>query len=103
MHSSFNKVILEFYKKQSLKKYLVVHWLPALPLLHFLRRESKPFEDVICESPIDITNWKWWGLGEFSYRDIRRNITARLVLLFLSHLRLLYINFFLDSFDIRYA
>jgi hypothetical protein len=56
-------------------RLLVHNWLPALPLLHFLRRESKPFEDVICEKPI-FSNWKWWGLRELPCRDIRKYFTA---------------------------
>jgi hypothetical protein len=74
--SSLNKIILEFYQ-QSSKTSLVVNWLSALPLLHFLRGESKPFEGVICEESVGATNWKWWGWQDLPYRDIRRHITER--------------------------
>jgi hypothetical protein len=79
IYSSFNKIILKFYQQQSSKKFFVVNCLPALPLLHFLREESKPFEDVICEKPVDVTSLKWWGLQELPYKDIRRQTTARFV------------------------
>ena len=81
-YSSFNKMIVQFYCEQSVKKSLVVSCVLALPLLHFLRGESKPFEDVICEKPIDVTNWKWWGLDALPYKKIRGNITKRFVSLF---------------------
>ena len=83
-YSSFNEIILQFYKEQSVKKSLVGNCVPALPVLHFLRRESKPFEDVICNKPVDFGNWKWWGLDELPYREIRRNITERFVSLIIS-------------------
>ena len=69
--------------QQSWKRSLLVDWMLALPLLHFLRRESKPFEDVMSEKSVDVSNWRWWGLEEFSYREIRRNITARFALHYL--------------------
>ena len=74
MNSSFNEVVLKFYQQQSLRKSLVVSWIQALPLLHFLREESVPFEDLICAKPVDVKTWKWWGLGDFSYREIRGHI-----------------------------
>ena len=49
----------------------------ALPLLHFLRQESKPFQDVVCKGPVDVGNWKWWGLDEFNHREIRKNLYNR--------------------------
>ena len=79
MYRSIIKDITDFYENQSSKKPLFVNWLFAMPLLHFLRQESKPFEDVICEKPVHVENWRWWGLGKFSYTDIRKNITARFV------------------------
>ena len=74
IYSLFNGIIFTFYQQQS--KISVAKWLPALPLLHFLRQESKPFEDVVIEEPSG-GNWKWWGLEGFSYRDIRNCITGR--------------------------
>ena len=75
--SSFKQTIFEFYREQSSKQSLFHKFLPALPLLHFLRGESKPFEDEIYEKPIEISSWKWWGLGELLCIDIRRYWTAR--------------------------
>jgi hypothetical protein len=89
LYSSFNKIILEFYQ-QSSKKSLIVIWLPALPLLHFLRRESKPFEGVICEKSVGATNWKWWGWQDLPYREIRRNITERFAFILLFEYKHLY-------------
>ena len=74
LNSSFNEVVLKYYQEQSSKKSLVASWIQALPLLHFLREESVPFEDLICAKPVDIKTWKWWGLGDFSFREIRRHI-----------------------------
>ena len=73
--SSFNDVMFAFYLKQSLEKSLFRKWLPALPLLHFLREESKPFGDVIHKTSIDISSWKWWGLGDLPCRHIRSYLT----------------------------
>ena len=82
MNSSFNEVLIQFYRQQSSEKSLVVSWIQALPLLHFLRNESVPFEDVICTKPVDVKTWKWWGLGDFSFREIRGHI-ERFGLLFI--------------------
>ena len=79
--SSFNDVILKFYQNQSLEKSFVAHWLSALPLFHFFVRQTEPFKDVICEKSVNVKNWEWWktGLEKFSYRDIRKNFSARFV------------------------
>ena len=71
-------MILEFYQQLARKPSLVVNWLPALPVLHFLRNESKPFEEVVCEKPANDGKWKWWGLAELPIREIRKNIDERL-------------------------
>ena len=81
--SSFNKIILQFYLQQSERKSLVVNWIPALPVLHFLRGESEPFRELTCEKPIDVGSMKWWGLEELHWKDIRKNINDRFVTLFL--------------------
>ena len=60
-------------------KSSVVNWLSALPVLHFLRQESNPFEDVICDKPVDVTNLKWWGLEKLPDKEIRQHITQRFV------------------------
>ncbi|CAB4038590.1 Hypothetical predicted protein, partial [Paramuricea clavata] len=73
---TFISTILQFYREQSSNRLLVYHWLLALPLLHFLRRESKPFEDVICDKSIDFSKWKWWGLGKLPCRSIQSHIIA---------------------------
>ena len=95
LHSSLKKIILKFYQQETWKwnKSFVVSWLPALPVLHFLRRESKPFEDVICEKPVDVANWKWWGLDGLPYRDIRKHFNERFVLLFILQLNSNYKSF----------
>lgn len=83
LYSSFNNTILKFYR-QSWKwdNSLVASWLPALPLLHFLRRESKPFEDLVCGNPVDVTNLNWWGLDGLPYKEIRGHINERFALFF---------------------
>ncbi|CAB4005504.1 Hypothetical predicted protein, partial [Paramuricea clavata] len=72
----FIQTILQYYRKQSSNRLFVRHWLSALPLLHFLRRETKPFDDMTCEKPINFSNSKWWGLGELPCKDIQKHITA---------------------------
>ena len=84
--SSFNKIILQFYKQQSERKSLVVNFIPALPVLHFLQGESKPFKDLACEKTVNVGNLKWWGLDEFRLSEIRKNIKDRFVTLFLCFL-----------------
>jgi hypothetical protein len=59
-----------------------------LPLLHFLRQESTPFEDVSCKNPVRFENWSWWGLEKMPYLKIRTNITARYALSFVCYFRL---------------
>ena len=75
--SSFKDMILKFYRQQLSDQSLFREWLPALPLLHFLRGESKPFEDLICEKSIDISKWKWWGLQGLPCKDFRWYWTVR--------------------------
>ena len=75
--SSFNKIIFKCYLKMSSGKSPFRKWLTALPLLHFLRRESKPYEDVICEETIRFTTWKWWGLGELPGKVLRSYLPTR--------------------------
>ena len=74
--SSIVEVIVNYYREQ---KTLVVDLLHALPLLHFLRRESSPYADVICTKSIKINNWKWWGLERLPYKELRMHITERFV------------------------
>ncbi|XP_068734956.1 E3 ubiquitin-protein ligase rnf213-alpha-like isoform X2 [Montipora capricornis] len=49
-------------------------WLLAVPLLHFLRDESKPFEEP------DMTGWPktmaWWGAEKLRIREFRVSATA---------------------------
>lgn len=46
-------------------------WLLAVPLLHFLREDSKPFEEPdVGGSPGDQA---WWGAEKLSIEDFRRN------------------------------
>ena len=73
-------VMVEYYKEQASNGKLVVEWLHALPLLHFLRKESKPFEDVICTKSIDFKSYKWWGLDKLPFRQIRTQVLERFVL-----------------------
>ena len=73
-----------FYQGQSTRKPLVTYLLPAIPLLHFVRQESEPYKDVICNKP-EFGNWKWWGLEKLDYKQIRRNITERFALPFVCY------------------
>lgn len=80
-YSSFNELIVKFYQQSwRSSKSSIASWLSALPVLHYLRRESKPFEDVICDKPINVSDWKWWGLDKLPLREIREHITQRFAL-----------------------
>lgn len=83
MFYSFKEIVVKFYQQNPWKwnKSFVTNWLHALPVLHFLRHDSKPFEDMICDKPVNATNWKWWGLDGLPYRDIRGRINERLALI----------------------
>lgn len=70
----------EYYEEQLLSWTSLVEWLHALPLLHFLRGESKPFEDMICLKPVDCRSYKWWGLEKLPCKEIRKHICERFVL-----------------------
>lgn len=100
-YSSFNKIILQFYCEQSVKESLVVSCVFALPMLHFLRGESKPFEDVNCDKPVDVRNWKWWGLDDLPYRKIRGNVTKRFVSLYLCNSLVCYTKWKIHFFIFR--
>lgn len=69
-----------------MNKSFVANCLSALPVLHFLRRESKPFEDVICDKPVDVTNLKWWGLDGLPYKEILKHIDERFAYVFVCYL-----------------
>ncbi|XP_046860850.1 E3 ubiquitin-protein ligase rnf213-alpha-like [Xenia sp. Carnegie-2017] len=60
----------------------LLHWLKALPLLHFLRGECEPFQEVPFTSTADINKSTWWGLQGFDFRQIRNSIkTSELITL----------------------
>ncbi|XP_046861759.1 uncharacterized protein LOC124455046 isoform X2 [Xenia sp. Carnegie-2017] len=62
--------VLKFYEKQ-VKVIPLVLWLNALPLLHFLREDCKPFKVVDSSKALDSSNWKWWGMNGFPYRQLQ--------------------------------
>ncbi|XP_046861651.1 E3 ubiquitin-protein ligase rnf213-alpha-like [Xenia sp. Carnegie-2017] len=70
MSSSFIDNFIKFYEKQMTVIPLVL-WLNALPLVHFLRGDCKPFEHVDSTKALDISSWKWWGMKDFPCRNLQ--------------------------------
>ena len=40
-------------------------WLYAVPLIHFLYEDSKPFKPVNKKEPHNVSNTNWWGAEKF--------------------------------------
>ncbi|XP_078611724.1 E3 ubiquitin-protein ligase RNF213-like isoform X2 [Branchiostoma floridae x Branchiostoma japonicum] len=55
---------------------LTSNWMLALPILHFLRKDSAPFEGITPVSS-DRRADKWWGLSELNHRGFKNNIKYR--------------------------
>ncbi|KAI8515033.1 hypothetical protein Bbelb_076240 [Branchiostoma belcheri] len=49
------------------------NWMLALPILHFLRKDSAPFEGMTAVSS-DRSSNKWWGLSDLNHKGFKSNI-----------------------------
>ncbi|CAH1273731.1 RNF213 [Branchiostoma lanceolatum] len=52
------------------------NWMLALPILHFLRKDSAPFEGMTAVSS-DRSSDKWWGLSDLNHNGFKINIKYR--------------------------
>ena len=72
------------------------HWLFAMPLLHFLRGDSKPFEEPDVEGPYHRP--EWFGAKKLKIKEFRRSATEMYLVtkLFMTTIRweLIYFNYF---------
>ncbi|XP_046861312.1 uncharacterized protein LOC124454581 isoform X2 [Xenia sp. Carnegie-2017] len=66
---SIFKIFCRFIKTKPL-----LHWLNALPLLHFLRGECEPFKDVLYTSTPDFKQSKWWGLEGLDFGEVKSSM-----------------------------
>ena len=49
------------------------HWLFAMPLLHFLRGDSKPFEEPCVEGSYQEP--EWFGAQKLNVKEFQRSAT----------------------------